>query len=262
MNAPPRESDQYTARLTKCAMEIEDCRAYWLRRTGAPTPITPQKAFDEYWFGSKSVARIKVLLQNMRARFDAFPAALAVLHRWADMEPDTRKIICHWHLQLADPLYRTFTGEYLVARREAGNGTVSRHLVVDWVAAQNPERWTTTTRIQFATNLLSCAASAGLVGSKRDPRPITIPRVADDAIEYLLHLLRGIEFQGSLVANPYWASVGLSGSILADRFRGLASITFHAQADLTDIGWRYADLASWAESIPGVRPAMAAGAVS
>jgi len=33
------------------------------------------------------------------------------------MEPEARRVICHWHLQLTDPLYRSFTGGYLAERR-------------------------------------------------------------------------------------------------------------------------------------------------
>jgi hypothetical protein len=50
----------------------------------------------------------------LRARFDAFPNALHVLQRWPHMSPDTRRVVCHWHLQLSDPLYRDFTGTFLV----------------------------------------------------------------------------------------------------------------------------------------------------
>jgi hypothetical protein len=104
-------------RLLKCALEVEDSRAYWSRGAAAPD-ATAQRAFDEYWFGARSLSRIQVLLANMHARFDAFPNALHVLQRWPHMSPDTRRLVCHWHLQLSDPLYRAFTGAYLVQRHE------------------------------------------------------------------------------------------------------------------------------------------------
>ena len=32
-------------------------------------------------------------------------------------DPATRQVICHWHAQLSDPIYRRFTGEFLIERR-------------------------------------------------------------------------------------------------------------------------------------------------
>jgi hypothetical protein len=164
------------------------------------------------------------------------------------MSPDTRRIICHWHLQLADPLYRAFTGGYLVNRRTGPRAEVSRDLVVNWVGEQGPGRWTLSTRIQFASKLLSAAFSAGLVASNRDPRPIVVPRVGDDALEYLLYLLREVQFEGTLLNNPYAASVDLQGPALENRLRHLPGMAFRRQGDLLEFGWRYADLDAWANA--------------
>ncbi len=262
----PREVTKVHARLLKCALEVEDARAYWAH--AAPTAnrrpangagalperapaATSERAFEEYWFGARSMPRIEVLLSNMRARFDAYPPALAVLGRWPDMPPDTRALICHWHLQLTDPLYRAFTGDYLVARRAGPRDHITRDLVVAWVSENAPDRWTMATRIQFASKLLSSALSAGLLAGRRDPRPLALPRVRDHALEYLLYLLREIDFDGTLLENPYLASVGLTGpggkEILEDRLRQLPSIDFGRQGDLIDITWRYPDLRAWAD---------------
>src|SRR4030095_2462597 len=117
---------------------------------------------------------------------------------------------------------------------------------VGWVGRQGPERWTMSTRIQFASKLLSAAYSAGLVGSNRDPRPLVVPRIGDDALEYLLYLLREVEFAGTLLKNPYLASVDLAGPLLEDRLRSLPGIEFRGQGDLHDFGWRYPSLTQWA----------------
>jgi hypothetical protein len=245
VSAAPAEETQVHTRLLKCALDVTDSRAYWSHRNGAPAP-TGEEAFSGYWFGAKSLARVEVLLTNLRARFDGHPEALRVLHGWAHMSPEVRPLICHWHLQLADVLYRRFTGEYLVERRGAGRGAVTRDLVVGWVADQGPGRWTLATRIQFASKLLSSAAAAGLVGSRRDPRPLVVPRVPDEALEYLLYLLRGVAFEGTLLSNPYLASVGLAGLDLEVRLRGLGGLRFQRQGDLIDFGWRYETLTQWA----------------
>jgi hypothetical protein len=240
---PAAATEQHT-RLLKCALEAEDARAYWQRVTpGEPVPA--QRAFEDYWFGARSLDRVAVLLANFRARFDAFPQAIDVLRRWRDMDPGTRALICHWHVMLTDPLYRDFAGDLLVERRLAGPGTITRDVVIAWVADHGAARWTTATRVQFASKLLSTALSAGLVGSSRDPRPLVWPSVSDDALTYLLHLLRGVEFQGALLDNLYLRSVGLDPLALPDRLRGLPAVTYRRQADLTELAWHHPDLGAW-----------------
>jgi len=247
MSDRPREVSEIHTRLLKCALEVENARAFWAH-VDETTEASAQQAFDEYWFGARSLPYIKVLLTNMRARFGAFPAALGVLHRWPQMSPDTRRAICHWHLQLSDPLYRRFTGVYLVERRAGARPEVTRDLVVGWVGRQGPERWKMSTRIQFASKLLSSAYSATLVTSNRDPRPLAMPRIPDEALEYLMYLLRTIEFEGSLLDNPYVHSVGLDGGVLEDRLRALPGLDFKRQGDLIDFGWQRKDLCSWANT--------------
>lgn len=240
-------------RLLKCALEVDDARAYWQHTTPGVDP-SPNEAFEAYWFGAKSLARVKVLLTNFRARYDAFPAALRALRHWRHMGPDVRTIICHWHLQLSDPLYRSFTGDYLVQRREGRRSDVTRDLVVAWVGEQGPGRWTMATRIQFARKLLSAALGAGLVGSNRDPRPLTWPRVGDDALTYLMYVLREVDFNGTLTDNAYLRSVGLEGGLLDQRLRALDALRFRRQGELVDFGWRYPSLDAWADAT-GLAPA-------
>jgi hypothetical protein len=247
MRDAPREVTEAHTRLSRCALEINDARAYWAHADGNSV-VTAQQAFEDYWFGARSMTRVKVLLINMRARFSAFPSALAALHRWPDMSPETRRSICHWHLQLTDPLYRKFTGAYLAERRTRARSEVTRDLVVGWVGKHGPNRWAMPMRIQFASKLLSAAYSAGLVTSNRDPRPVGTPWVPNDALDYLMYLLRETRFKGSLLDNPYLRSVGLDGAILEERLRGLVGLDFHRQGDLVDFGWRHQDLAAWSDA--------------
>jgi hypothetical protein len=232
-------------RIMKCALEVEDARAFW-QHVQPGHPPTAEEAFQGWWFGARSLDRVAVLLSNFELRFSAYPDALRVLHAWREMEPDTRALVCHWHLQLADPLYRDVTGDFFHNRRQSARPEITRDRVVAWVAEHGESRWTMATRIQFASKLLSAAFGAGLVGSNRDPRPLPTPRVRDDALSYLLHLLRGLRFQGTMLDNPYLRSIGLEGSALEDRLRGLPSLSFSRQGDLVDFGWRHADLLAWA----------------
>lgn len=254
MTGRPAEAAQVHTRLLKCSLDIDESRAYWQHST-APD-ITAERAFAEYWFGARSLARVVVLLTNFRARFDAYPTALAVLQRWPDMDLACRRAICHWHLQLSDPLYRSFTGTYLLERREH-SGQVRRDAVVAWVGEQGPGRWTMATRIQFASKLLTAAHTAGLVVGIRDPRPLAFPPIPDGALTYLLYLLRDVQFTGTLLSNPYLASIGLVGPDLDARLRALDALSFRRQGALTELEWAYSDLAAWAAARHPAAPAHA-----
>ena len=70
--------------------------------------------------------------------------------------------------------------------------------------------------------------------------------VPDAALAYVLYTLRGLRFDGSLIANPYLASIGLAGGPLADRLRQLDAVELRQVGDVHDLDWRYPDLASWA----------------
>jgi len=240
----PAEVMQVHTRLLKCSLDLEESRAYW-RHSAAPDLVTPERAFTEYWFGARSLPRVALLLTNFRARFDAYPAALAVLQRWPDMDLATRRVVCHWHLQLSDPLYRAFTGTYLLERREQ-TPQVRRDAVTAWVGTQGPSRWTMATRIQFASKLLTAANVAGLVIGIRDPRPLAFPQVPDEALTYLLYLLRELQIAGTLLDNPYLASVGLAGPELDTRLRSLDAVRFRRQGSLVELEWTHSNLAAWA----------------
>jgi hypothetical protein len=241
----PRETTELHTRLLKCALLPDESRAWWRHR--APSEARPDALhiFEAGWFGARSLPRIRVLRTNLHARFDAFPPALSVLHRWQGMPPDTRRLICHWHVQLSDPLYRRFSSEYLVQRRQS-QPTVTREHVVRWVGEQGHARWTMPTRIQFASKLLSCAHGAGLIGKGRTVRPITLPRVSDEALGYLLQLLRGVHLEDGLLDNAYLRTLGLSGPILHDRLCALPGLDFEHQAGLVDLRWHQPDLTTWA----------------
>jgi hypothetical protein len=233
-------------RLLTCTLEIDSARAWWRHPAVDDDVVVSTQAYEQAWFGARSLDRVKVLLANLRARFDAFPEALAVLRVWEGMEPTTRQLICHWHLQLSDPLYRAFTGHFLVERHDTGRPEVTRDMVTTWVGAQGPGRWTMRTRIQFASQLLVSAKAAGLVDNLKDPRRLVFPRVDDVALSYLLYLLRSVGFAGTLLDNPYTASVGFTPRALEDRLRSLPSLHFSRQGDVVDFGWRYPTLSSWA----------------
>lgn len=244
----PETREPHT-QLLRVTLEVDNARAYWQRVT-TPKPMTvdqeAERAFVEFWFGTKSMPRVRDLVNAFRARFAAFPDALEALHAWAEVDRVTRVVICHWHLQLSDPIYRRFTGDFLPERRAGGRDTITRALVLRWMNAIDvDERWSPATRAGFASKLLSAAHSAGLVASIRDPRSLTLPRVSPAALGYLMYLLRGVEFEGSLHDNPYLRSVGLEGSVVDDKLRAVVGVSCRRIGDVADFSWDYESLTDW-----------------
>ncbi len=252
--AQATEETEVHTRVLRLALGIEESRAYWAN-VDLSVPAAPRAiaAFEQRWFGAKSLERVRTLLANFAARYDAFPEAFAVLRRWPDMDPQTRKVICHWHLQLSDALYRGFSGRFLVERRASGNPAIDRDIVLRWVQRSHPERWGAATSIQFASKLLSAGSEAGLFTPKKDPRQLLVPKVPDLALAYLMYLLRGTRFEGTLLDNPYLASVGLDGGFLEQRLRGLPGLTFRRMGDVVDFEWGAPSLSAWAELTFGAR---------
>ena len=248
MDRPAEETRVHT-RLMRLALGVEESRAYWANLD--PTvPLGPRaiQAFEQRWFGTKSLHRVRTLLANFGARYDAFPRALEVLRSWKGMEPATRRAICHWHLQLIDPIYRKFTSEFLIDRRGVAKPDFDRDVVIRWVNRTYPDRWAPASVTQFASKLLSASSEAGLVSPRRDPRSLRYPKVTDEALVYLLYLLREVTFSGTLARNPYLLSVGLDERSLESRVHALTAVSYRRLLDVDDFGWTYPSLSKWAEA--------------
>ena len=119
---------------------------------------------------------------------------------------------------------------------------------MDWIEQKQPGRWGISTRLRYASALLSCAHYAGLLATNKDPRPITTPRVTNRALAYILHLLRQTTHTGSLLDNPYLSSVGLTEAVLEGRLRLLPGVTYRRMGHLVELDWQHSDLTSWAEA--------------
>ncbi len=260
----PAEETTVHTRLLRLALGLTESRGYWEHIDPAiPAPRRAAIAFEQRWFGGKSLPWVRVLLANFAARYDAFPDALRVLRAWSGMDAATRQVICHIHLQLSDPMYRRFTGEFLPQRRSAGDGPwtadgrgpigagglahVDRDSTLRWLRQEFPGRWSDATQVQFASKLLSAASEAGLVSAKRDPRTLPLPKVTDAALGYVLHLLRATRITGTLTDNPYLASLGLTDEFLDGRLRHLPGVTFCRMGSLTEFDWNARDLPAWAQ---------------
>jgi len=242
----PAEATTVHTRILRCMLAIDDSYSYW-QRVDPSVPLRERvhHAFERRWFGTKSEARIRTLMTDMAERFDAFPPALALLHQLGTISAQVRPYICHLHTQLADPLYRRFTGEMLPTRREQGQATIDREVVAGWIHSLEPGRWSTVTCIKFGSNLLATAADAGLVGGKKDPRQLPIVAPPDWVVGYTLYLLREVKIEGSLEDNPYLRSLGLDRRAFGRLGARIPGIRIAELGGVFEITWQERNLREW-----------------
>lgn len=241
------EVQQFHTRILRVSLAVEESRSYWKHlEPNVPKEKRATVAFEERWFGNKSMDRVRRLLSEFSHRYDVYPSALDVLTRWQPSDPITRQNICHWHMQLSDPTYRAFTGIFLEQRRYQSDSGIDRDGVARWVVQQLKVDWSSATIQRMATGLIASATDAGLCSENTGTRSLKYPKVTDEALAYWLYLFREIAFEGSILANPYLASVGLSEGFLEQRLRRLPGLSFNRMNDLHDLNWQYPDLRSWA----------------
>lgn len=251
-----REVTEVHTRILRVTLAEADCRAYW-ENVDVSTDLATRAAvaFEQRWFGAKSMARVQTLVAALADRFDASPDVIGALKGWRSMGASTRVLVCHWHLLLSDPVYRAFTGDFLVQRRAAGHVHVERDQVERWVHERWGDRWSAVTRLKFASNLLTAAGEAGIIGGRRDPRPFTRVELTDDGLVYGLYLLREARLDGSLFDNPYLASLGLTTESLLGRLRGVDGLHVRRLGDVMDVEWAAPSLRQWADRPRGASAA-------
>ncbi len=247
-------------RIMKCTLEVEPSRSYWQACASNGGPISKEQAFEKAVFGSKTFLRIDRLMADMRHRYDDFPFALEVLGKWQPIELSDRVLVCHWHTQLTDPIYRKFTGEYLVERYQGPSVTIDNDLASRWIEVIVPGRWQIPTRNKIASKMLTSALAAGIISSNRNPRTIRFPRVSDLALTYLMYLLKDVTYAGTAINNPYLASVGIDADEAIRRLRKIDHLGFHRQGELISFEWHYPSLFDWAAAMGIVNASVIEGA--
>lgn len=237
-------------RMLRIGLAEADSRAYWAHATRPiPEAEKVQVAFEERWFGSRTQARVRYLMNNLANRFDVFPGCLEVLSEWNPADIADRTLICHWHVQLSDPLYREFTSSLLATRWLRPEPTIDRTTTVRWVEGTLEGRWSSATSQRMAVGLLATAAEAGLCEQTKTIRTLHYPRVSDHALGYLLYLLRDLRYQGTLKDNPYLQSVGLDGDTWELRVRKLPWLTYRRMSNVHDLDWHFESLTEWGREV-------------
>ena len=244
------EIDKFHTRLLRVSLALEESRSYWEQMSlQTPKEGRAELAFENRWFGSKSMARVQRLLAEFGHRYDTYPAAITALMKWQPSDPITRQNICHWHLQLSDPMYRAFSSTFLEARRSYPEAKIDRDIVARWVEQNITAQWASATVLRMATALVTCATAAGLCTKAGTQRTLAYPKVTDAALTYWVYFLRGLTYQGTVLKNPYFVSVGLSDRFLEQRLKQLDALAFSRMGDLYEFDWRYANLQDWAAAL-------------
>ena len=213
-------------RLLKCTLEVETSRAYWAHagaRRGSRPPAGRSRSTGS---APGASAAIEVLMANLRARYDAYPAALRALaagRTWTRTRGGSSATGTS-----SSPTRSTAPSparSSSPATRAPARPSRTTSPSPGW-ASRTPGAGTWRRGSSSRASSSPSAHGAGLIASNRDPRPLQFPRVGEPALTYLMYLLRGVQFEGTLLENPYLASVGLQGGNLEDRLRGLSALRF------------------------------------
>lgn len=191
-------------------LEVNSSVIFWQRSQPEETPQERRlRALSEKWYPALSEARVRYLLGQFEKRFP--PAALSLLKPWGNHLEQQAPLICHWHLQWSDPLYRDFTSSYLVETWAKAEAQVSVTSVDLWLVQRGGHTtWSESTRRRLASGLLTATKEAGFLlgqGREKTLRPVT---VSDECLAYLRRLLALNESP-----SPLGEELFLSGTVPA-----------------------------------------------
>ena len=195
--------------LLRLGLAVPQSVVFWSRASSeAPAKELVVRALEESWYPELSQARTDYLVKQLERRFP-YPVRQKLGFR-SRSDQSANQLICHWHLQLVDPLYRRFTQEFLLSRWSAAEASVNLEQSEAWVRSLETTRdWKSVTVRRLASGLLSAAGEAGLCsGSGRGDRQLRLPQVQPSESDYLTALL---EMAGVPSHLPeYLISVGVS----------------------------------------------------
>ena len=195
--------------LLRLGLALSQSVVFWERaREDKPVKALQEQAVAEEWFGSLSATRTRYVVGQLSKRFP-FEAREA-LSFGDGLEPHQAQLRCHWHLQLADPVYRRFTSQYLLGRWTSPHAMVELEGVIKWVGGLPlAQDWKTVTVRRMGSGLLSAATEAGLCqGGGKKERILKVPRSEPEDIIYLRTVLSRAQAMDSLPL--YMNSIGQS----------------------------------------------------
>lgn len=186
------EKKEHTG-LLRLGLDLKSSVTFWQR---APLRISIAELLElaqsQSWYPQHSNARVKYLVTHLHRRFPE--SSRRVLRTWKPEESGQAPTVCHWHLQLSDPIYRDFTFQFLLSRWSTGSDEVEIDQVERWLERRGGNRrWSQSTLRRLASGLFSAATEAGMLGGSRSRRVLRKPQVSARSIEYLNELLAGLD---------------------------------------------------------------------
>lgn len=165
--------------LLRMGLEVKASELFWSRATDEESPRSRrERARAENWFPDLSEARLRYMLSELERRFP--PNARHALKVWGPGRQAA--LVCHWHLQWSDPLYRDFTSNYLVTAWAMPRSDVGSSDVEAWLFARGTHLdWSASTRRRLASGLLGAATEAGFLsgsGRRRELRTVSVERTS------------------------------------------------------------------------------------
>ena len=165
--------------LLRMGLEVEASRIFWkLATEGETSRERRARASAEDWYPDFSEARLRYVLSELERRFP--PATRSALRAWSPEEQSA--LVCHWHLQWSDPLYRDFTSSYLVTAWAMPDQGIGVSDVEGWLLQRGTHHgWSPSTRRRLASGLLGAATEAGFLaghGRRRELRTVGVDRTS------------------------------------------------------------------------------------
>ncbi len=239
------ERQEVQTRLLRVGLAVDESRAYWrLADPTIPSQDLVERAFEEQWFGTKSIQRVSYLINTVSDRIGGGTEELLA---WDPEDAQDRAWVCHWHLQRTDIIYRQFTDQYVCELLKSDDPVLDKSSTLEWLHTLAPGRWNGSTADRLATGLISSLSEAGYCDVTPLPRPLAAPVLSDHALAYLLYLLKRMTFEGSLLDNPYIRS-SASESSLKQRLQQLPNFDAES-ANNSNLQWTHDSFTSWLNSL-------------
>jgi len=195
--------------LLRLGLALEQSVVFW-QKAGEDKPVADlqDQAWDEGWFSEVSRTRARYLVTQLEKRFPFEVRNL--LHFKAKPGEQQNRLVCHWSLQLTDPVYRDYTCHYLLNRWASPETIATLDGSQEWVRSLPlAAEWSTNTVRRMASGLLSAATEAGLCSpSGKSERTLRLPPVTEEDRDYLGKLLKLAGAEEHL--STYLTAVGYS----------------------------------------------------
>ncbi len=185
-----KEVNQEHTGLLRMGLEVDSSVTFWSRaEPGESASARRSRAIAEGWFSGLSEVRQKYLLSELGKRFP--DGVLPALKAWKPEQESQSSLVCHWHLQWSDPLYRVFCTDFWVSRWASPEATIDNKAVQGWLEKRGSHTdWSPSTLRRLASGLLSAVTDAGLCqGSGKNRRELRVLQATPKSLAYLMAFL-------------------------------------------------------------------------